>query len=1338
MKKDLRAERNKLLLSFLSLALIAAFFALPSYFRSTANVGNQESGAQSQGKAPKLEDYDIRKDKTDFAANALAEFRATSGKSELAAAQQRENVAANEKALLKRFPGLEIKYNEELNTVAVISPQFGSKRAEKLSPPSSAKRSDILRSFVKSNNDLLAVSDTQVEELKVAADYKNPEGELSFVRLEQEINGVPVFQAELKAGFTKKGEIIRVVNSLAPGLETGSISSDFGSPDKAVHAAFKYVSRQMKDDEAFKNEADSTERKAVFGKGDWATTAEKIYFPTESGIVRPAWRVIVWETGAGYIVIVDAATGAMLWRKDVYDEQTETAIYNVYANTTSILKSLDSPAPLSPGPVNPGSGLQGILATRTNVELIGNEPNGTASYSFNQKGWITDGTNILDGNNVQAGIDRELPEGIDAPVVGSPNRVFTTVSPAWNPPPAIDADDPLLPQAQRGASIQMFYVANRFHDETYRLGFTEAERNFQHQNFTGQGVGGDRISAESQSSELFNNASFSGSVPDGTRGRMEMYLWNGPTPNRDGAADAEIMVHELAHGLSGRLHRNGEGLNSSMAKAMGEGWSDFYALTMLSEPTDPINGVYAVSAYTTYLRYVGYNSNYYYGIRRFPKAVMASTGGPNNRPHNGLTFRHLNSNCADDINTVSAYPRGAIGSNTCDQLHNAGEIWSSALWEMRAKFIQQYGYSTGTRLALQYVTDGMKMDRVDPTMLDARNSIIAATAGAPNPDLDALLVWQAFAIRGMGFSASIQSINIPTIVTEAFDLPNVSISNEFSFSDAAPGGDGDGFPEPGETLILTVPINNKTGSNAIGVTVNVNGGTTVSYDMIANSATTTRTISYKVPDTTVCGSNHVLTFNINSNYGSKVETRTLKIGVPVLGFQQNFDSVTPAALPNGWTQNSSGANIGWKTSSASADSPPNSVFAPNPDLAGGADLTSPVFILNSSDAILNFRHKFDTEKDWDGGVLEISISGGPFQDIRAAGGTFITGGYNGAVRETASGTPIPGRNVWTGNSNGYITTSVQLPASANGVAVQLKWRMGHDNNTSGIGWNIDNIGIVFSYNCNTPQNPTDVTTRADFDADGKTDRAVFRSGNWFQLRSQNNQQFTVNWGAPNDVPVSGDFDGDRKADAAVFRNGAWYVLKSSDNVMYPINWGAPGDIPVPADYTGDGKDDVAIFRNGLWAIYPTGGGAPIYQNWGIAGDKPVPGKYDADAKTDMAVFRAGNWYILTSSNNTFQAVTWGSPSDTLVPGDYNGDGVDETAVFRNGGWYIRSLTGQITTKSWGIPGDVPVPGDYDGDKMLDAAVFRNGTWYVLGSTSGFNGVSWGQTGDIPIPANYTK
>ena len=43
------------------------------------------------------------------------------------------------------------------------------------------------------------------------------------------------------------------------------------------------------------NSMRSDDLKVTFGDGDWPTTAEKMYFPTEPGVAVPAWRVLIWE-----------------------------------------------------------------------------------------------------------------------------------------------------------------------------------------------------------------------------------------------------------------------------------------------------------------------------------------------------------------------------------------------------------------------------------------------------------------------------------------------------------------------------------------------------------------------------------------------------------------------------------------------------------------------------------------------------------------------------------------------------------------------------------------------------------------------------------------------------------------------------------------------------------------------------------------------------------------------------------------------------------------------------------------------------------------------------------
>ena len=251
---------------------------------------------------------------------------------------------------------------------------------------------------------------------------------------------------------------------------------------------------------------------------------------------------------------------------------------------------------------------------------------------------MTDGNNTTDGNNVEAGLDRFLPNGVDAPVTGSGTRIFNFSYTPGNP---AGGDDPLTAEFQKGSVTQLFYLSNRYHDEMYKLGFTEAARNFQHDNFGRGGAGGDRISAEAQDSSGQNNANFS-TLADGGRGRMQMYLWTPRTPFRDGGLDADIVVHELTHGLSNRLIGNAVGLATLMSRGMGEGWSDFYAHAMLSEPSDPIHGIYTVGAYSTSGFYsASPNGNYYYGIRAFPKAVKSFKGGALNRPHNPLTFADI-------------------------------------------------------------------------------------------------------------------------------------------------------------------------------------------------------------------------------------------------------------------------------------------------------------------------------------------------------------------------------------------------------------------------------------------------------------------------------------------------------------------------------------------------------------------------------------------------------------------------------------------------------------------------------------------------------------------------
>jgi predicted DsbA family dithiol-disulfide isomerase len=143
---------------------------------------------------------------------------------------------------------------------------------------------------------------------------------------------------------------------------------------------------------------------------------------------------------------------------------------------------------------------------------------------------------------------------------------------------------------------------------------------------------------------------------------------------------------------------------------------------------------------------------------------------------------------------------------------------------------------------------------------------------------------------------------------------------------------------------------------------------------------------------------------------------------------ENFDGVVAPALPSGWTTTGSPPTATlWTTSTTAPNSPPNAAFVPDPAAITDVRLLSPIIsLIGATDAVLTFSNFFDLENGFDGGVLEISINGGAFTDIVASGGSFVAGGYTGTL-SVNFGNPLGGRQAWTGNSGGYITTTIDLP-----------------------------------------------------------------------------------------------------------------------------------------------------------------------------------------------------------------------------------------------------------------------------------------------------------------------
>jgi hypothetical protein len=97
-------------------------------------------------------------------------------------------------------------------------------------------------------------------------------------------------------------------------------------------------------------------------------------------------------------------------------------------------------------------------------------------------------------------------------------------------------------------------------------------------------------------------------------------------------------------------------------------------------------------------------------------------------------------------------------------------------------------------------------------------------------------------------------------------------------------------------------------------------------------------------------------------------------------------------------------------------------------------------------------------------VLEIAFNSGAFNDIIAAGGSFVSGGYNEVI-STRFNSPIAGRDAWAGDSGGFVSTVVNLPSSAAGQNIRLRWRMASDSSVARTGWHVDTIVVSAGFNC---------------------------------------------------------------------------------------------------------------------------------------------------------------------------------------------------------------------------------------------------------------------------------
>jgi hypothetical protein len=569
-----------------------------------------------------------------------------------------------------------------------------------LTRPSAAAPRSVALGFVQAHPRVFKLSARSMGQLHLVRNYVDIDG-TSHLGWAQTVHGVPLFGNGLQASVAANGRLINV---------TGSPVSDLGGVSTVAQISASAALRAARAD-------------LGGARPTPEDSAKKVLFQTLGG-TRLAWQTVLMTSPDAYLTVIDARTGGVLFRKDLTDD-ANGKVFTYW-------------------PGGPRGGQQHVV-------------------NFTARGWLPASRRFrLEGNNAHVFTDvnddnvAEPSEEVPASTDHSWSYTFTPFNTPAGGPPCLPhfpcswnpnvANSWKTNRAQN--ATQVFFYVNNYHDHLAAppIGFTEAAGNFQQVNHSGNGKGGDPLLAQPDDGantggglpdpDHVDNANMS-TPPDGTSPVMQMYLFHTPfSGNGDpflasnGGDEADIVYHEYTHGLSDRLVVDANGvstLDGAQSGAMGEAWSDWYALDFLTDlglqpntrrPGEVMTG-----------RYVSENVNI---VRTQP--IDCTVGAPASRcpgtPGGG----------------TGGYTYGDFGKIIGGpEVHADGEIWSETLWDLRT--------ALGSKLTEKLVTRAMELSPAEPTFLDMRNAIIQADR-ADNGGRAHRTIWRVFAHRGMGYFAA--------------------------------------------------------------------------------------------------------------------------------------------------------------------------------------------------------------------------------------------------------------------------------------------------------------------------------------------------------------------------------------------------------------------------------------------------------------------------------------------------------------------------------------------------------------------------------------------------------
>ncbi len=543
--------------------------------------------------------------------------------------------------------------------------------------------------------------------------------------------------------------------------------------------------------------------------------------------------------------------------------------------------------------------------------------------------------------------------------------------------------------------------------------------------------------------------------------------------NNDSSLDGHIVTHEWGHVLSNRLIGNANGLSNNQGRSMGEGWSDFIALLATTRPEDVMNkanvdwkGAFAAAAYS-----LGPAGNSAYdGIRRYPYSIDMAK--------NPLMFRHIANGTPLPMTPPPAF--GQTGSSNAE-VHNSGEVWANMLWECYVALLKdtaRYTFAQATQAMREYLVASLKLTPNAPTMVEARDAVLAAALAKNQKDFE--LFAQAFARRGMGVGAVAppRSSSSHTPVKESTGYGGAIEIESITLTDSLRSCDSDGILDNRERGQLIVKIRNtgwvplspraritsenpalrfprgaQIGFPTVPPYQSVTGRVEVGLDGAASMTELLLRLSIDASGLAQPGpvvASDAFSVNYNLEQGSSTEDSMDDAG---MGWTAAGDSKLDTQGP--WKHVRSGAGGTWSI----ADSP----------LASDQWLITPALQVGSAPFGFTLSHRYSFEADtftfYDGGVIEVSTDDGmTWTDIAPS---FKSNGYN-ATLWSLNG-PLKSRRAFSGNSSGYpgfITSTVDFGTLYAGKTVKLRFRVGTDADVGATGWDLDQIS--FSGLTNTP------------------------------------------------------------------------------------------------------------------------------------------------------------------------------------------------------------------------------------------------------------------------------